>query len=87
VDAALIGGLAAALVSLAGIVVGVLTSRQANRRLRQEHQDEQARLKLDAAMQAGALFSATDQRAADPAAIASGLLALTRLDRADLGGR
>ncbi|MGH3796415.1 MAG: hypothetical protein ACRDSP_16165 [Pseudonocardiaceae bacterium] len=35
-------------------------------------------------MRAGALFSSADQRAADPAAIASGLLALTRLDHADL---
>jgi hypothetical protein len=56
---------------------------QARHRARLEHRDEEARLKLDAAMRAGALFSSTD-RNADPASIASGLLALTRLDRADL---
>ncbi|HEX6358306.1 hypothetical protein [Actinophytocola sp.] len=71
-------------VALVGIGVGVLTTWQSNRRLRQEHHDEQARLKLDAAMRAGELFSAKDQASADPAAIASGLLALTRLDHADL---
>lgn len=80
----LIGVLVTALVSLTGIAVSVLATRQANRRLRQEHADEVARLKLDAAMRAGELFSATDKATADPAAIASGLLALTRLDHADL---
>lgn len=79
-DAALIGVLATASVS----VIGFLVTWQANRRLRQDHQEEQARLKLDAAMRAGALFSDTDGTPANPAAIASGLLALTRLDHADL---
>lgn len=79
-DAALISGTAVVLAA----VIGALVTWQANRRLRQEHHDEQARLKLDAAMRAGALFSGTDQRPADPAAIASGLLSLTRLDHADL---
>jgi hypothetical protein len=58
-------------------------STQAHQRLRQEHDDEQRRLKLDAAMRAGELFSA-DSGHAHPAALASGLLALTKLDHADL---
>ena len=78
-NAALLGGLATAVVSL----ISVLVTWQKNRRVSLEHRDEQARLKLDAAMRAGALFSAAD-RQADPASIASGLLALTRLDHADL---
>ncbi|WP_318307789.1 hypothetical protein [Amycolatopsis solani] len=76
-------GVVAALVSLSGIVVGWLTARQANRRLNHEHADEEARLRLDAAMRAGELFSAKDSPA-DPAAVASGLLALTKLDNAEL---
>jgi hypothetical protein len=79
VDSTLIGVLITAAVSLIGIGATLV----ANHRVRQEHRDEQARLKLDAAMRAGALFSAAD-RPADPASIASGLLALTRLDHADL---
>ncbi|GAB1511452.1 hypothetical protein [Actinophytocola sp. KF-1] len=73
---------AAATVAVAAL--GYFMNRQANRRSWREHQDEHARLKLDAAMRAGALFSGTDQHPADPAAVASGLLALTRLDHADL---
>ena len=92
VDAALtIGVVATVLVPATGILVGSMTTRQANRRLqqehavevarrRQEHQDEEARLRLDAAMKAGALFSSNDGRPTDPAAVASGLLALTRLN-------
>jgi hypothetical protein len=80
VDSTLMGVLVTASVSL----IGILATLQANHRVRQEHRHEQARLKLDAAMRAGALFSRTDQRQADPASIASGLLALTRLDHADL---
>jgi hypothetical protein len=71
-NAALAGVLVTASVSL----IGVLATWQANRRTRQEHRDEQARLKLDAAMRAGALFSS--EQGSDPASIASGLLALTR---------
>ncbi len=76
-EAAWISAFAA--VSVAAI--SYFVNQQANRRARQEHQDEEARLKLDAAMRAGALFSGPEPH---PAAIASGLLALTRLDRADL---
>ncbi|GAB3149571.1 hypothetical protein [Amycolatopsis sp. NPDC004378] len=81
---ALVGGLATAVVSLAGIWIGRLTTRQADRRLHQEHLEELARLKLDAAMRAGELFTAKENVPAHPAAIASGLLALTRLDHAEL---
>jgi hypothetical protein len=80
VDPTLIGVLVTASVSL----IGLLVTWQANHRVRQKHQDEQTRLKLDAAMRAGALFSPNEQRPTDPASIASGLLALTRLDHADL---
>ncbi|MFJ7219577.1 hypothetical protein [Amycolatopsis sp. NPDC098790] len=77
-------GVLTALVSLSGVLVSVLTTRQANRRLRQEHADEEARLRLDAAMRAGELFSAKEDNPADPAAVVSGLLALTKLDNAEL---
>lgn len=77
---AIVSGTVAVLVA----VIGFLTNRQASRRLRQERREEEARLKLDAAMRAGALFSSADGQPADPAAIASGLLALTKLGHADL---
>ena len=64
-------------------MIGILAAQQSKRRLAQEHQDEHARLRLDAAMRAGELISAK-HAPASPAAIASGLLALTRLDHADL---
>jgi hypothetical protein len=48
----------------------------------QDEQDEQ--LRLDAAMRAGQLFSPAGSGYAVPAAMASGLLGLTRLDNADL---
>ncbi|WP_372665677.1 hypothetical protein [Amycolatopsis kentuckyensis] len=80
----LIGGLATAVVSLTGIWISRVTNRQAERRLRQDHADEVSRLKLDAAMRAGELFSTKENAPADPAAIASGLLALTKLDNAEL---
>jgi hypothetical protein len=79
-----------AVLTLAGVTVtacasliGILVSRQSERRLEHQHSNEQARLRLDAAMRAGTLFNAEDG-APDPAAVASGLLALTQLDRADL---
>jgi len=56
---------------------------QASKRLAQEHEEQQARLRLDAAMRAAELFRpAADESAAVRAA--SGLLALTQLDRSDL---
>lgn len=87
--------LLAAVLALVGVLVTASVTHQSNRRLRQEsvqadnrlrqeHEDEERRLKLDAAMRAGGLFSAADADHAHPAALASGLLALTKLDQAGL---
>lgn len=80
-----------AVVTLAGVMItalvsmiGILVNRQAERRLAVHQAEERERLRLDAAMRAGSLFQASASGAADPAAVASGLLALTQLDRADL---
>lgn len=64
--------------------IGVLARHQAERRLTQEHVDEEQRLRLDAAMQAGRLLSGEADKPADPSVIASGLLALAELDQAEL---
>jgi hypothetical protein len=78
-DRLLVAGL-----GLVGVMITASVSLAAERRLWRQHGDEQARLRLDAAMTAGALFNASDGAPADPAAMASGLLALTELGRADL---
>jgi hypothetical protein len=57
---------------------------QAENRLVQEHGEERERLKLDAAMRAADLFVHSGNESADSVRSASGLLALTQLDRADL---
>jgi hypothetical protein len=80
VEAALISVLGAICVAL----ISWLATRQSSKRLQQEHHDEQARLRLDAAMRAGALLSATEASPSPAASIASGLLALTNLGHADL---
>jgi type II secretory pathway pseudopilin PulG len=87
----LVGAVLTALVALIGMTVTRQANRrlslereQSERRLQQEHRDEQGRLKLDAAMRAGALFSSTTAEPVDPASVASSLLALTKLDNADL---
>ena len=80
-----------AVVTGAVALVGHVISRQATVRLEQERDRERERLdeerareherlRLDAAMQAGTLLASPDQ----PAAAASGLLALTQLGQADL---
>ena len=81
----------AAVLTLVGVtltasvsLIGALIRRQSERRLEREHGDEQARLRLDAAMQAGTLLNSNGASPADPAAVASGLLALTQLARAAL---
>jgi hypothetical protein len=74
----------AAVLTLVGVMITASVSLLSERRLRQQHVDEEARLRLDAAMDAGALFNANGASPADPAAVASGLLALTQLGRADL---
>lgn len=51
-------------------------------RLLQEHREEEARLRLDAAMRAARLFAPTDNAPASPTANASELLALPQFGRA-----
>lgn len=75
-----IGVLVTASVSL----IGYRISLQTEQRLRKEQEEQQQQLQLDAAMRAGQLVSPRDSGPAHPAALASGLLALTRLDHAEL---
>jgi hypothetical protein len=88
-------GFISVLVTAAVSLIGLTITRQSNRRLgqeseqaehrlKQEHSDEERRLRLDAAMRAGDLFSAKGSEPVDPASIASSLLALTKLDHAEL---
>jgi hypothetical protein len=83
------------LLTAAVAVIGYINNRQSARRLSDEHErdehhlrkerdEERQRLKLDAAMRAGALFVPVDDKPIHPASAASGLLALTRLDQVDL---
>lgn len=79
-------------------VIGVSVQRQAQRRLAEEHdqtekrldleyRENSLRLELDAAMRAGQLINpsgADGLRSSGPAAIASGLLALTNLKQTEL---
>jgi hypothetical protein len=88
---AFVGVLVTASVSVIGLMVSRQSNRrlakeadQAERRLLQEHQDEKERLKLDAAMRAGALLTPSGAVPPNRAAAASGLLALTQLDHAEL---
>jgi hypothetical protein len=75
---------AGVLVTAAVSVIGFTVTRQSERRLSREGEDESRRLRLDAAMRAGASFSSPTSEPVDPASIASSLLALTELDNADL---
>lgn len=70
----------AAVLTFAGVLLTALTSVAGilSRRRSEE------RLRLEAAMHAGELFNATNGGPPHPAAVASGLLALTDLGRADL---
>jgi hypothetical protein len=88
-------GFISVLVTAAVSVISMTITRQSNRRLsqeseqaehrlKQEHDDQERRLRLDAAMRAGALFSAKGSEPVDSASIASSLLALTKLDHAEL---
>jgi hypothetical protein len=65
-------------------LTGHLVTRQSQRRLAREHDEEEARLRLDAAMRAGDLLGTDEGAASAPAAIASGLLALTQLGHVKL---
>jgi len=85
-----VGGLLTAAVSFISLVVSRQSDLRRNQqndqetnRLAGEHQDQEARLRIEAATHAGALFS-THAGIAQPASVASSLLSLTRLDRADL---
>jgi hypothetical protein len=64
--------------------IGYLANRQAERRLGQERKEQGDRLQLDAAMRAGELLSGTNGGPAAPEVIASGLLALTKLNQEGL---
>src|SRR5215831_12438207 len=77
-------GFISVLVTAAVSLIGLTITRQSNRRLSKESEQAEHRLRLDAAMRAGDLFSAKGSEPVDPASIASGLLALTRLDHAEL---
>jgi hypothetical protein len=72
------------LVTAAASIIGLTLTRQANRRLSQESREASSRLRLDAAMRAGESFSSPSPKSVAPATIASSLLALTKLDNADL---
>jgi hypothetical protein len=94
-DLTAIVGFAGLFITATVSLIGMTVTRQANRRLSQEreqvdrrlaqeHRDEESRLRLDAAMRAGALFSSSDSAPVASASIASSLLALTKLNNADL---
>jgi len=73
-----------ALVGASVALIGLMLNYRTEHRLAHEQEEQQGQLKLDAAMRAGQLMSPTEAGPAHPAAVASGLLALTNLGRADL---
>lgn len=75
---------AGVMVTAAVTLVGLMAKRQSDKRLVYEKEEQLKQLRLDAAMQAGQLFYPGSTGHAEPAAMASGLLALTRLEHADL---
>ena len=88
-------GVVAVLIPGVTALVGTFVTRQTQQRqefdrqqtelrLAHEHDEQEERLRLEAAMRAGSLFNPDGETPADPAAVASALLALTRLQRADL---
>ncbi|UFS97159.1 hypothetical protein [Nocardia huaxiensis] len=64
--------------------IGLILNHQATRRLEQSREDEHNRLRLDAAMRAGQLLASDGTRQPNPEVVASGLLALTKLDQVGL---
>lgn len=74
---AAVAALTGVIVTASASVIGLLVNRGSASRL-------ETRLRLEAAMKAGELFNEAGDSPPDPAAMASGLLALTDLDRADL---
>ena len=75
--------LGAVVTAVVALIAHTLT-RQSNRRVEAEHRDSYKHLRLEAAMRAGELFASSGESSVGPAAAASGLLALTRLDQAEL---
>jgi hypothetical protein len=80
-----------AILTYAGVMVtasvtllGMAIKWQSDKRIASGHSEQVKQIKLDAAMRAGRLLSPTESGLAHPAAIASRLLALTKLDQADL---
>jgi hypothetical protein len=71
-------------IAFVGILVTASVTLIGYLRLNREQEEQNQRLKLDAAMRAGALFDPADGGRIQPASAASGLLALTKLDHADL---
>jgi hypothetical protein len=72
------------MVTAAVTLIGLAAKWQSDKRLTYEKDEQLKQLKLDAAMRAGQLMSPVGSEQAQPAAIASGLLALTRLEQVDL---
>lgn len=75
---------AGVMVTAAVTLVGFAARWLANKRLMAEKAEQLKQLKLDAAMRTGGLFTPAASGRAVPAAMASGLLALTSLEHAEL---
>jgi hypothetical protein len=65
-------------------LISILITWQSNKRLEQDRQQSEARVRLDAAVKAADLFQPTSDPTASAARSAAGLLALTQLGQADL---
>jgi hypothetical protein len=75
---------AGVMITAAVTLIGMAVKWQSDKRLTYEKEEQLKQLRLDAAMKAGQLLSPVGTDHAQPAAMASGLLALTRLEQADL---
>jgi hypothetical protein len=75
---------AGVMVTASVTLIGLAIKWQSDKRIASDKADQFKQIKLDAAMRAGQLLSPNESGPAHPAAIASGLLALTKLDQADL---
>jgi hypothetical protein len=65
-------------------LIGIMLTWQSNKRIAQDRHQSQARVRLDAAINAANLFHPTGDPTAGAARSAAGLLALTQLGQADL---
>lgn len=75
---------AGVMVTASVTLIGMAIKWQSDKRIAADKTEQYKQIKLDAAMRAGQLLSANESGPAHPAAIASGLLALTKLDQVDL---